>query len=141
MEEPKNCTVKGEIYQHGERWEKDECKYCMCNDGRVDCESPPCDALDCTDPIKVDGECCMRCPGKPPYFFFPFFFCNLPDTQGLKATLRCGSQSTFLSRGCCHLLLGLKQGYPLYSPYTLAQSCQFYCFTLVTRVWVCVFLL
>ena len=29
---------------------------------------------------------------------------------------RCGLQ-LFLSRGHCHLLLGLKQGYPLYSPY------------------------
>ncbi len=60
--EPKACNVKGQVYQHGERWEKDECKYCMCNNGRVDCESPPCDALDCADPIKVDGECCLRCP-------------------------------------------------------------------------------
>ena len=29
---------------------------------------------------------------------------------------RCGLQ-LFLSRGPCHLLLGLKQGYPFYSPY------------------------
>ena len=40
--------------------------------------------------------------------------CNSPDTQGLKATSRCGLQ-LFFSRGRCHLLLRLKQGYPFYS--------------------------
>ena len=49
-------------------------------------------------------------------FFYDFLFCKSPDTQGLKATSRCGLQ-LFLSRGRCHLLLGLKQGYPFYSPY------------------------
>ena len=48
--------------------------------------------------------------------FIFLFLCKLPDTQGLKATSRCGLQLS-LSRGCCHLLLGLKQGYPFHSPY------------------------
>ena len=46
-----------------------------------------------------------------PDFFKDFFLCKLPDTRGLKATSRCGLQ-LFDSRGHCHLLLGLKQGYP-----------------------------
>ena len=47
------------------------------------------------------------------------FLCKSPDTQGLKATSRRGLQQTFFQRAVCHLhvLLGLKQGYPLYSPY------------------------
>ena len=41
-----------------------------------------------------------------------FILCKSPDTQGRKATSRCGLQ-LFYYRGRCHLLLGLKQGYPL----------------------------
>ena len=44
-----------------------------------------------------------------------YFLCKSPDTQGLKATLRCGLQ-LFYSRGRCHLLLGLNQVYTIYSP-------------------------
>ena len=42
---------------------------------------------------------------------FIFILCKSPDTRGLKATSRCGLQ-LFFFRGHCHLLLGLKQGYP-----------------------------
>ena len=38
------------------------------------------------------------------------------DTLGRKATSRCGLQ-LFFSQRLCHLLLGLKQDYPFYSPY------------------------
>ena len=48
--------------------------------------------------------------------FFIYFLFQSPDTQGLKATSRCGLQ-LFYSRGRCHLLLGLTQGYPFYSPH------------------------
>ena len=48
------------------------------------------------------------------FLFFSLFFCfgggvcKSPDTQVLKATSRCGLQSTIIfSRGRCHLLLGL----------------------------------
>ena len=44
------------------------------------------------------------------------FLCKSPDTQGLKATSRCGLQFFFL-QGPQHLLLGLKRGYPPFSPY------------------------
>ena len=44
------------------------------------------------------------------------FFNASRQAQVLKATSRCGLQFIF-ARGRCHLLLGLKQGYPLYSPY------------------------
>ena len=50
------------------------------------------------------------------YYLFFIYLCKSPDTQGLKATSRCGLQ-LFFSRGCCHLLLGLKQDYPFHSPY------------------------
>ena len=50
----------------------------------------------------------MRWSG--PAFFF--FLCKCPDT-----TSSCGLQFYFFSRSCCHLLLGLKQGYPFHSPY------------------------
>ena len=48
------------------------------------------------------------------FYIFIFFLCKSPDTQSRKATSRCGLQ-LFFTRGRCHLhvLLGLKQGYPL----------------------------
>ncbi|XP_038068738.1 zonadhesin-like isoform X3 [Patiria miniata] len=58
----KSCEVGGQTYQHGERWDKNACKSCVCDNGKVNCDSPACGALTCTDPIKVPGECCMRCP-------------------------------------------------------------------------------
>ena len=45
-----------------------------------------------------------------PSFFLSFFM------QVARYTIRCGLK-LFFSGGSCHLLLGLKQGYPLYSPY------------------------
>ncbi|XP_022082453.1 zonadhesin-like [Acanthaster planci] len=58
----KGCEVKGRTYQHGERWDKNACKSCICDNGRVNCDSPACGALTCSNPIKVAGECCLRCP-------------------------------------------------------------------------------
>ena len=45
--------------------------------------------------------------------FYFLFLCKSPDTQGLKASSRCVGYNDFFARGRCHVLLGLKQGYPL----------------------------
>ena len=46
------------------------------------------------------------------FYYYFVFLCKSPDTQGLKATSRWGLK-LFDFRGCCLLLQGLKQGYPL----------------------------
>ena len=46
---------------------------------------------------------------------FKFFFYAIRQTHKPWRSLE-GEGYNFFFRGCCHLLLGLKQGYPLYSP-------------------------
>ena len=53
---------------------------------------------------------------QPAYCFIIFFYASRLTHKAWKATLRCWLQ-LFLSRGRCHLLLGLKHCYPFYSPY------------------------
>ena len=56
-------------------------------------------------------------------YIYIYIVCKSPDTQGLKATSRCGLQ-LFYSKGHCHLLhLGLKQGCPLYNQSTSQILC------------------
>ena len=49
--------------------------------------------------------------------FFPHFFYASLQTHKVWRSLQGVGYNYVLSRDRCHLLLGLKQGYPLYSPY------------------------
>jgi len=65
--EEKNCTdAAGEVHPDGSTWRKDDCTKCQCLNGKPDCYSRDCrKPRPCPDgrrPVKVDGECCPKCP-------------------------------------------------------------------------------
>ncbi|XP_044317604.1 cell wall integrity and stress response component 4 [Drosophila rhopaloa] len=65
LEEPlSNCLTDDEEYkQEGETWtENNGCTRCACLDGKTSCQTYQCNQVACSNPISVEGECCLICP-------------------------------------------------------------------------------
>ncbi|XP_071822533.1 uncharacterized protein [Apostichopus japonicus] len=58
------CVYQGKEYFHTERWVVDECSRCYCNNGTTNCVYETCPTLTCDffEQVKIDGECCKKCP-------------------------------------------------------------------------------
>lgn len=61
---PAGCYANGQIRAHGDRWREDDCTFCQCINGEPHCVATAC-GQSCMHPVKVPGECCPVCEGKP----------------------------------------------------------------------------
>lgn len=61
---PAGCYASGQIRAHGDRWREDDCTFCQCINGEPHCVATVC-GQNCMNPVKVPGECCPVCEGKP----------------------------------------------------------------------------
>ncbi|XP_017122228.1 uncharacterized protein LOC108142718 [Drosophila elegans] len=65
LEEPlANCLTDDEEYkQEGEIWtENNGCTTCTCLGEKTSCETYQCNQVECSNPISIEGECCLICP-------------------------------------------------------------------------------
>jgi hypothetical protein len=85
----------GMYRQNNETWtESDDCIKCTCINGTKECLSELCEHPKCKNPIKIEGECCLKCPNDnsiliqplkfPPHCNLIKFKCNLTCSNGLK---------------------------------------------------------
>ncbi|XP_053565707.1 peroxidasin homolog isoform X2 [Bombina bombina] len=57
-----DCTDEtGKSYSTNEKWNKDSCTKCECNDGRMTCYVESCPPVECLAPEKKEGVCCPIC--------------------------------------------------------------------------------
>lgn len=64
----KPCEYDGQFYAHQDTLRPEPsinpCKVCTCNNGQLECKIQDCPAVNCPDPVAVEGECCPTCPGE-----------------------------------------------------------------------------
>ncbi|OCT81192.1 peroxidasin isoform X1 [Xenopus laevis] len=57
-----DCTDEtGESHSTKEKWNKDACTKCECNNGHTTCFVESCPPIDCLWPLKMEGVCCPVC--------------------------------------------------------------------------------
>ncbi|KAM8915916.1 cysteine-rich motor neuron 1 protein isoform 3-T4 [Spinachia spinachia] len=61
-----SCWVNNKLRAHEEQWKEDDCTFCQCVDGEPHCTAMAC-KQSCQYPVKIPGECCPFCEGKPSY--------------------------------------------------------------------------
>lgn len=49
---------------HGDTWNEDKCRSCVCNAGIVECFTQKCPELSCKKPVHIKNKCCPVCLGK-----------------------------------------------------------------------------
>lgn len=54
----------GNIYNPNQTVVSNKCEICKCppSGGRVECNQIKCPTINCVDPVKIEGECCEKCP-------------------------------------------------------------------------------
>jgi hypothetical protein len=67
-EHAKSC---GAHRPHGTAWIEDNCRSCVCVNGRVSCFTQQCPNITCSRPILAKNQCCPMCQGKH-FTFFQF---------------------------------------------------------------------
>ncbi|XP_071823315.1 uncharacterized protein [Apostichopus japonicus] len=55
------CVFRGELKLHNDKWHIGTCTMCICNNGTMDCDIISCVTAKCSNPVKIDGECCPLC--------------------------------------------------------------------------------
>lgn len=57
------CVYEGSVYEPGAMWEATHqaCSMCSCQRGQVKCEAVLCPPTNCSDPVRIEGECCASC--------------------------------------------------------------------------------
>uniref|UniRef100_A0A3Q3IUW6 VWFC domain-containing protein n=1 Tax=Monopterus albus TaxID=43700 RepID=A0A3Q3IUW6_MONAL len=58
------CLSAGKQYQHGERWQKNACTTCVCDQGQSKCHTHTCQPITCDKgqtKVKHAGQCCEEC--------------------------------------------------------------------------------
>ncbi|XP_032793634.2 protein kinase C-binding protein NELL1 isoform X2 [Daphnia magna] len=53
------------IFDSGQRWIY-QCQSCECLHGETDCWSMECPPVYCSHPVRLPGDCCLRCPDSDP---------------------------------------------------------------------------
>ncbi|XP_063684025.1 cysteine-rich motor neuron 1 protein-like isoform X2 [Bolinopsis microptera] len=78
-------------YDSGEFWQRDPCTPCTCFSGAPQCYNNPCPRATCANPVKMENECCPRCPDEE-------------QCGAFKCDLDCSAGYTLDSRACplCH---------------------------------------
>lgn len=63
---PSDCSFEQRTYRHSERFyhPADNCRTCVCTNGKVRCQRKPCTFTACSHPITQD--CCQTCEGTAP---------------------------------------------------------------------------
>ncbi|XP_018121404.1 peroxidasin isoform X2 [Xenopus laevis] len=57
-----DCTDEtGESHSTKEKWNKDACTKCECNNGHITCFVESCPPINCLWPLKMEGVCCPVC--------------------------------------------------------------------------------
>ncbi|KAG8445591.1 hypothetical protein GDO86_010388 [Hymenochirus boettgeri] len=57
-----DCTDdSGEPHSTNERWKRDSCTECECNNGHITCFVESCPTVECSAPQKIHGVCCPVC--------------------------------------------------------------------------------
>lgn len=88
-------SMDGNLRFNNESWtESDDCIKCTCVNGIKECLSELCEHPICDNPVKIQGECCLKCPNDnkldalplefPPHCNIFQFKCNLTCSNGLK---------------------------------------------------------
>ncbi|XP_064484200.1 cysteine-rich motor neuron 1 protein-like [Ornithodoros turicata] len=53
--------LDGHVHREGDTWWLDDCTQCVCIEGLALCDSAPCPAAPCANPVKKPGQCCAAC--------------------------------------------------------------------------------
>ncbi|KAI3378697.1 hypothetical protein SNEBB_005622 [Seison nebaliae] len=60
---PSTCPEKDVVYVLGQTFYRDPCSRCVCGrNGKVSCVQVSCPPVDCSNPQKIEGNCCPICP-------------------------------------------------------------------------------
>ncbi|KAL5269730.1 hypothetical protein ACHWQZ_G003257 [Mnemiopsis leidyi] len=78
-------------YDSGEFWQRDPCTPCTCFSGAPQCYNNPCPRVTCSNPVKLENECCPRCP-------------DVGQCGAFKCDLDCHTGYSVDQQGCplCH---------------------------------------
>ena len=59
-----NASHSG-VFRYRDTFISSNCENCTCQyGGNITCYPVDCPATPCSNPVKVSGDCCLKCPGK-----------------------------------------------------------------------------